>query len=218
MADPADVDLLHHRIRRAASDQAGALILFHGRGADESDLWPLFEMLDPDARLLGATPRGPLSLPPGGAHWYQVKQVGYPDEVTFMPTFERASRWLDALLESNGVDLSRTVLAGFSQGGVMTYSLGLGGGRPRPAGIMVFSGFIPRVDGFDVDLSDLDGYPVAIGHGVHDPVIGVEWGRDARERLTAAGADVSYRESPMPHTIDPEWVDQCRAWLERVLP
>ncbi len=218
MEHPGDVDLLQHRLRRPKSDPAGALILFHGRGADENDLWPLFDMLDPDGRLVGATPRGPLSLPPGGAHWYRVKQVGYPDETTFIPTFERASRWLDAFVEQQRIEPARTVLAGFSQGGVMTYSLGFGPRRPRPAGLLVFSGFIPRVEGFEIDLSDLDGYPVGIGHGVLDPVIGVEWGRDARERLTAAGADVSYRESPIPHTIDPAWVEECRVWLEGVLP
>lgn len=65
MSDP---DLLVHRVRDAASDPQGALILFHGRGADENDLFPLIDHLDPDRRLLGATPRGPLSMPPGGAH------------------------------------------------------------------------------------------------------------------------------------------------------
>ena len=43
-------------------------MLFHGRGADENDLFPLLDFLDPERRLVAATPRGPLSLPPGGAH------------------------------------------------------------------------------------------------------------------------------------------------------
>ena len=54
---------------------------------------------------------------------------------------------------------------------------------------------------------------VAIGHGIYDPVISVDFGRDARDRLTAAGADVSYRESPMPHTIDPAFLDELRPWV-----
>ena len=44
-------------------------------------------MLDPERRLLGATARGPLSLPPGGAHWYVVRRVGYPDPETFHATY-----------------------------------------------------------------------------------------------------------------------------------
>ncbi|MDQ4145745.1 MAG: phospholipase [Actinomycetota bacterium] len=211
-------ELLEHRVRPSRSEPRGALILFHGRGADENDLWPLLDMLDHDRRLVGATPRGPLALPPGGAHWYQVKRVGYPDPATFWPTFDRAGAWLDAYLSSVGIAPSNAVLGGFSQGAVMTYALGLGPGRPRPAGLLALSGFMPRVDDFDLDLNGLEGYPVAIGHGTLDPVIGVEWGRDARERLAGAGAAVAYRESPIPHTIDPEWMDECREWLLKVVP
>ncbi len=214
----SDLDLLDYRSRDVAGDPEGLLVLFHGRGADESDLWPLFDMLDPEGRLAGASPRGPLALPPGGAHWYQVARVGYPDPGTFHPIFERATRWLDALVAEVATGFDRVVLGGFSQGAVMSYALGLGAGRPRPAGLLAFSGFIPTVDGFDLDLSEMGGRPVAIGHGVYDPIIGVEWGRTARDRLTEAGADVSYRESPIPHTIDPGWVDECRAWLDKVLP
>ena len=55
----------------------------HGRGADEHDLFPLLDLLDPQRRLLGVTPGGPLHLPPGGRHWYVVPRVGYPDPATF---------------------------------------------------------------------------------------------------------------------------------------
>ena len=72
-------------------------------------------------------------------------------------------------------------------GAVMSYALGLGAGRPRPAAIMALSGFIPEVEGFELDLGKAAGLPVAIGHGTHDPVISVEFGRDARDRLTARG-------------------------------
>ncbi len=67
------------RERPAEGEAAGALVLFHGRGADENDLFPLLDVLDPERRLDGYCPRGPLSLPPGGAHWYIVPRVGYPD-------------------------------------------------------------------------------------------------------------------------------------------
>ena len=58
---------------------------------------------------------------------------------------------------------------------------------------------------------------MAIGHGTHDPVIPVEFGRDARDRLVAAGADVTYRESPMPHTIDPAFLGELPDWVRRAL-
>jgi phospholipase/carboxylesterase len=204
---------IQHLTRPAATTPEGAFVLFHGRGADEHDLFPLLDVLDPERRLLGATARGPLSLPPGGAHWYAVRRVGYPDLETFHATYPELAAWLDGLLGEHGIPPERTVLGGFSQGSVMSYALGLGADRPRPAGIMALSGFIPEVEGFELDLDKAAGLPVAIGHGTYDPVISVEFGRDARDRLTQAGADVTYRESPMAHTIDPAFLGELPAWL-----
>jgi phospholipase/carboxylesterase len=202
---------LVERIRPASGNPDGALVLFHGRGTDENDLFPLLDLLDPEGRLLGATARGPLSLPPGGAHWYVVRQVGFPDHDTFHSTYALAGDWLDDFLARHDIAPERTVLGGFSQGAVMSYALGIGAGRPRPAGIMALSGFVPTVDGFE--LGDPSGMPVAIGHGTFDPVIGVEFGRAARDRLTEAGAEVTYREAPMAHAIDPTFLRELPDWI-----
>jgi phospholipase/carboxylesterase len=210
------LDLLDYRLRPASGDPGGALVLLHGRGADENDLFPLLDVLDPDRHLAGVCPRGPLSLPPGGAHWYAVRQIGYPDPATFGPTYERASAWLDALPEATGVAIERTVIGGFSQGSVMSYALGLGRGRPSPAGIVALSGFLPTVEGFELDL-DRPGLRVAIGHGTQDPVIGVEWGRQARERLEASGLAITYRETPMGHSIDPRFLAELQGWVADAL-
>jgi phospholipase/carboxylesterase len=198
--------------RPAAGEPEGALVLMHGRGADEYDLFPLLDALDPERRLLGLAPRGPLSLPPGGAHWYELGQMGKPPAETFHPTFALASDWLDGI----GVPMERTVLGGFSQGAMMAYALGLGAGRPRPAGIIALSGFLPEIEGFEYDLSP-PLPPIAIAHGTLDPVIGVDWGRRARAQLEAAGADVLYNESPIPHTIDPAFLVELRPWIRNAL-
>jgi phospholipase/carboxylesterase len=197
-----------HLTRPARGEPAGLLVLFHGRGADEHDLFPLLDVLDPERRLLGVTPRGPLTLPPGGAHWYALYRLGEPDPQTFLATYASVVEWLDGL----GFASERTILGGFSQGAVMTYALGLGRGRPRPAAVIALSGFVPSVPGFELDLTP-PLPPVAIGHGMYDDVIGVEWGRAARELLTNAGAEVLYRESPMGHSIDPAFLQEIAAWL-----
>jgi phospholipase/carboxylesterase len=207
------VDPISAITRPASGEPTAALVLLHGRGADEHDLLPLLDALDPGRRLLGITPRAPLALPPGGRHWYVVRELGHPDPATFLPTYRAAGEWLDALPAATGIPLERTVLGGFSQGCVMSWALGLGAGRQRPAGIIALSGFMPSAEGFELDLTGLDGYPVAIGHGSFDPVIGVEWGREAHERMLAAGADVIYQESPIGHTIDPAFVIRLAGWL-----
>jgi phospholipase/carboxylesterase len=207
---------LDARIRPSDGDPAGALVLFHGRGADENDLFPLLDLLDPGRRLGGATPRGPLSLPPGGRHWYALGGIPTPEPTTFHASYRAATEWLDALLEEHGLGPERLVVGGFSQGAVMSYCVALGQGRPRPAAITAFSGFVPTVEGFELDLSP-PLPPVAIGHGIHDPVIEVQWGRQARDRLEAAGAQVLYRETPMFHQIDPDFLRDVAAWLDGVL-
>jgi phospholipase/carboxylesterase len=173
-------------------------------------------MLDPDRRLVGVTPRGPLSLPPGGAHWYVVREIGYPDPDSFYASFEALAGWLDALPEALGFPPERFVLGGFSQGAVMSYALGLGAGRPSPAALIALSGFVPTVEGFEIDLEG-HGVPVAIGHGTLDPIIPVEFGRQARDLLEAAGFDVTYRETPMAHSVDPEFLTYLAGWLTQKL-
>jgi phospholipase/carboxylesterase len=211
----AGAEALSYRVREPAAEAAGALVLLHGRGADENDLFPLFDILDPERRLLGLAPRGPLMFPGlSGAHWYEVAELGFPSPATFLPTAAAALRWLDAIPDTFAVSLDRVVLGGFSQGAVMTYALGLHAGRQRAPALIALSGFVPTVEGFDLQLSDLTGLPVAIGHGTLDPVIGVEWGRDAKRRLEDAGASILYRESPMAHTIDPGFLRDLIPWLE----
>ena len=201
----------------ATGSPAGAVILTHGRGADAGDLEPLLSILDPDRRLLGVFPRGPLSLPPGGRHWYIVRETGFPDADTFLPTYAELSEHLDGVLAEHGLGWDRAVLGGFSQGAVMSYALGLGQGRPRPAAILAFSGFIPTVQGFELDLASRAGLPVSIAHGSLDPVISVQFGQQARALLEEAGLAVSYREDPAGHTITPAGLAQAITVLSAAL-
>jgi phospholipase/carboxylesterase len=189
--------------RPAAGDAAGALVLLHGRGADEHDLFPLLDALDPERRLHGYTPRGPLALPPGGAHWYALGGIPTPTREHFLASYDALAELLDA------VPYHRIVLGGFSQGCVMSYALAFGPGRPRPAALLAMSGFIPRVEGFELDLAP-PFPPIAILHGTYDGVIPAEFGREARDTLTAAGAEPLYREYPIEHWIDPQAIPLLR--------
>ena len=209
----ASVDDLVYELRPAGGDPAGAIVLLHGRGTSERDLLPLLEVLEPDRRLVGALPRGPLELPPMGHHWYIVPRVGYPDPDTFNASYALLDGWLQGLAEKTGVSPERTLIGGFSQGTVMAWALGLGPGRPRPAGILAMSGFIPTVPDFELSWENAKGLPIFISHGAADPVISVDFARDARDRAKAAGADVLYRETDVPHTVDPRIVPGLIEWV-----
>ena len=173
-------------------------------------------MLDPERKRHGYCPRGPLSLPPGGAHWYAVYEVGNPDPVTFAPSYAAAAVWLDSL------PYSSVVLGGFSQGAVMAYALGLGLDRPRPDAIVAMSGFIPETEAWEADLSP-PLPPIAIAHGIYDPVISVEYARTARDQRARkdAGAELLYQStrSTTRSTRRPSsFRSRSRDWLDAFEP
>jgi phospholipase/carboxylesterase len=202
------------REREAAGDPSGLLVLHHGRGADEHDLLGLADVLDPQRRLHVVTPRAPLQLPgwPGN-HWYVVPRVGYPDPDTFRAAHRALAELHDELWEKTGTTPEQTVFGGFSMGSVMSYALGLDGGRPAPAGILAFSGFIPTVEGWAPDLASRQNLRAFIAHGRRDPVMDVAFARTAKELLGTAGIDVAYHESDAAHHIDPAHVPAAVDWL-----
>ena len=215
---------LDHLVREPASEPEGALVLNHGRGADERDLYGLLDELDPERRLLGVTPGAPLDaadvaphsavpVPPGGRHWYAVHRVGYPDAETFATAYAGLSGFLDELLADRGIGWDRTILGGFSMGAVMSYSVGLGEGRPSPAGIIALSGFLPQVEGWKPSLADRGELPVLVHHGRADPVIGVEFGRSAAAELERGGLAVEYLESDAGHGVPAPLVPRLRSFV-----
>jgi phospholipase/carboxylesterase len=213
------VSALVYRERPASGDPAGLLVLHHGRGTDENDLLGLADVLDPRRRLHVVTPRGPLTIPGWpGHHWYAVPRVGYPDPDTFRSAYKELAAFHDELWERTGIAPQETVLGGFSMGSVMSYSLGLAGERPPPAGILAFSGFVPIVEGWQPEFADRLETRVFIAHGRRDPIMDVTFARRAREILEAGGLEVSYQESDAAHNIDPVQIPLARDWLAARYP
>ena len=209
---------LVHLERPASGDPKGVLVLHHGRGADEADLLPLAEVLDPGRLLYAVTPRAPLRLPGWpGYHWYEVPCVGYPDPQTFHAAYDALAAFHDALWERTGLGPERTVLGGFSMGTVMSYALGLGADRPAPAGILAFSGFVPVVEGWEPDLASRAGLRAFVAHGRTDPIMEIGFARRARELLEGGSLEVEYHESDAAHQIDPAHVPAAAAWLSETL-
>jgi phospholipase/carboxylesterase len=216
-AQEARVSELAFIERPPAATPDGLLVLHHGRGADEQDLLPLADVLDPRRRLHVVSPRAPLSPAAGGYHWYLVPRVGAPDPDTFQAAFTKLAGLHDELWERTGVGPERTVLGGFSMGAVMSYSLGLAADRPVPAGVLAFSGFLPAVSGWTPALEQRAGMPVFIAHGRNDAVIDVRFARDAERALREGGLAVEYHESEAGHHIDPRELPAAATWLQRTL-
>ncbi|MCC6627119.1 MAG: hypothetical protein IT340_06915 [Chloroflexi bacterium] len=198
--------------RRPGAGLAPALVLLHGRGADEYDLLGLADWLDP--RLTVISVRAPFPLGTG-YHWYDLVQIGAAEPISYAAARARLTAWLDALAPAHGLDPARVYLLGFSQGAVMTAGLLLDptGLNSRPAGTVLLSGYLPLDQHPPPAAGALAGIPVFIGHGRQDPLIPVDFGHQTRDTLTGLGAAVTYREYPIPHTIGETELADIAAWL-----
>jgi phospholipase/carboxylesterase len=211
---------LVYQERPAAENAAGLLVLHHGRGADEHDLLGLADVLDPERRLHVVTPGGPLTVPGWpGKHWYVVPRVGYPDPDTFWASHAKLSSFHDELWERTGIGPDRTVFGGFSMGSVMSYTMGLDPVRPAPAGLLIFSGFVPTVEGWTPDVAGRaeGGLRAFVAHGRTDQVMDVAFARQARALLEAGGVPVEYHESDAGHHIDPAHVPAAVRFVRETL-
>ncbi len=197
----------------STSDTYALLVLLHGLGADAHDLLPLAAELGRDDVLVVAA-QAPYALtgPFGvGYAWYDMHDIGDPDPTTFAPSLSRLREFLHAVVAGYPVDPRRVFLLGFSQGAVMSLATVLTDPR-RLAGVVALSGYLPEaVSG--AEGGNLDRLPIFVGHGNADPLISVTEGHNARDVLTASGADVTYREYSVAHRIAPDELDDIRNWL-----
>ena len=193
------------------------LILLHGRGANASDLLPLANELNLGDFLVLA-PQAPYEFgtPPGtGYAWYEMNMNGDPDPARLESSLAQLHGFLEAISSGYPVDRARLFLFGFSQGALMSLAAGLK--QPdRLGGVIALSGYLP--DSIDLeDHAGLEKLSMFLGHGVSDTIIPVSNGREARDRLTAAGVQVTYREYPAAHTITPAEVQDIEEWIGRRL-
>ena len=208
---PIDATLTHVVLppREATSARPPALLLLHGRGADERDLVGFAAALDP--RLLVISARAPGPLGPG-FHWYELGSAGLPDAASFTRSRDLLDRFLDEIVAGYNIDPTRLFLLGFSQGAVMSGAMLLT--RPaKVAGAVLLSGYLPLRSELTTDETGLRGKPVFVGHGVRDAVISVHFGREADSYLRGAGAVPTYREYPVAHQIDDVELRDIADWL-----
>jgi phospholipase/carboxylesterase len=203
------------RAPRTPSERPPLLVLLHGVGADEQDLLPLAPHLDP--RLLVVSLRAPREAQPMGYGWYDI------DWSTVPPAYDHAqaeeSRALlaltiPALVRRHGADPERTFLFGFSQGAAMALAVAL----TRPdlvRGVVIHSGrLLDDLAGRVVRGAALERLEALVLHGVDDPVLPVERGREIRELLAPLlGERLSYAEHEGEHGVTPASLGDARRWL-----
>ncbi len=190
-----------------------ALIMLHGRGADEHDLFGLAQFLDP--RLFVFSARAPFPFQYGGGYaWYDVVEVGLPQPQMFAESHRRLKAFVEEVIAGYPVDAERIFLLGFSMGAVMSHAMALT--RPEKiAGVVAHSGYVPPQKELDLEfqLNDLNGRGWFVAHGVHDPIIPIRFGRETRDLLVGTAADLTYHEYPIAHQVSQRSLDDLSTWI-----
>lgn len=198
---------IHHPAPQQ-TENTSTLIMLHGRGADEHDLFGLKEHLDPRLEIYSV--RAPFEFEWGGYSWFDLFEDGTVDEKSFAQSTREILSFID------GIRTKRLFLLGFSMGAIMSYAVALT--HPKLcAGIAALSGFAPKQLEKEYRLQDLNGLPIFISHGVNDSVIPVSSARETRDLLAFSTASVEYHEYAMAHQIDEACLTDLSAWLTRAL-
>jgi len=188
------------------------LILLHGRGTDENDLIGLVPSFDP--RLLIVSMRAPYEFPYGGYMWFNLDGQGDVKADEILSSREAIMRCLDDVQQKYSVDRKRVFLFGFSMGAMMSLTVSLSY-PDRFKGVIAHSGLLLQDDKLLYRWNNLGGISFLIEHGTHDPIVPVELGRQAHQRLIDAKAHVQYKEYSIQHTISEESLNDAAVWLNQ---
>jgi phospholipase/carboxylesterase len=204
-------------LSRAAAEPCAApalLVMLHGVGSNERNLWPLTAVLDP--RFHAISLRSAFQHGPDAYGWYRVSFTPTGpmiDGHEALSSLALLTRFLAALPARYQLPAQRIYLFGFSQGCSMAYSVALT--RPALIGGWVGLGgrILPQVQTEAVPQERLAHLSAFIAHGSEDPVIPVASARAARDFLTQASVSLRYREYPAGHLIAQVARDDAFAWL-----
>jgi phospholipase/carboxylesterase len=219
MKDTMKLDLTLTHLHRTATPAAGEpwlLVLMHGVGSNEADLFGLAPAVPPQFHVLSL--RAPNVLGPGSYAWFEfgMRPTG---ERVINEAQEAASRaQLSTLIASAakqlGVPAERVVVGGFSQGGIMSLSLLLTQPALMHGAMILHSRLLPQVLPLQAKAEALRGKQLWVSHGLQDNVIPIASAHQIRDHVAALPLTLKYAEFPGMHEIRPEELRQAMAWLQ----
>ena len=192
------------------------LVLMHGVGSNEHDLFSLSSQIPERFHVLSL--RAPHRMGPGSHAWFDFSiEPGGARSIN--EAQEAASRALVAqAVESAAKQLDippeRTVVGGFSQGGIMALSLLLTRPELMHAALVWHSRLLAQVLPLQASHDALHGKKLWLSHGTHDNVIPLANALAISHHMAPLPVSVTYREFPSAHEIRPSELAATVAWLE----
>lgn len=211
------MELIHTLYQPAGAGPFPSILTLHGRGANAFDLLGLAPYLCAGKFML-ICPQAPLETPISpeavGYAWYPMSNSRMPDVEAMVSSQRKLQTFLDQCSNTYPIDPKKLAVLGFSQGGVMSYSLALPNPR-RFAALAVLSSWLPKELLPRLNVTDAaQSLPTLVQHGTQDPMIEVARARSSVETLRELNVPLTFREYPMGHEIGARSLADLSAWLE----
>ena len=210
---------LHYLVQepKTIKDQNPLLILLHGYGSNEEDLFSFAPELPDDSYVISV--RAPYDLQPYGHAWYAIHfdadENKFSDNVQAKQSVELIASFIEEIVKQYPIDTKNVTLVGFSQGAILSYATALTF-PDKVAKVVALSGYfnqeiMPEV----IDTKSISHLKFFVSHGSVDQVIPVEWARKAKPALENLGLEVEYHEYPVGHGVAPQNFFDFKNWLQR---
>lgn len=209
--------LLEHNYRPAKSPSTNppCIIMLHGYGSDENDLFSFASELPEEYAIISL--KAPIRLEPYGNAWYNIyfDNPGgkFSDDAQAITSRDLIAKCIDEVVEKYKVDAHNITLLGFSQGTILAFAVALSYPE-KVKNVIGLSGYINQEilkEGYaEKDFSNLEVYS---SHGSVDQVIPVEWARRTKPFLEGLNIACSYSEFPVGHGVAPQNFFELKNWL-----
>ena len=212
----AVLDFIVRQPKTKTQENPPLLLLLHGYGSNESDLFDFADYLHPS--LLVVSLRAPHALPMMGHAWYSIhfdaEQGKWSDDEEAIGSCELVLQFLDELMEIHPYDKTQVHLLGFSQGAILSYALGLTYAK-RFASVIALSGYLNENI---TQLPQPDDAPALYAaHGSLDEVVPFDWGQRSAELLQQKGFAIQFDAFPVGHTVGQEGFYKLLEWQNKLL-
>jgi len=213
-------------ITEPATTANASVIWLHGLGADGSDFAGIAPQLKlPESLairfIFPHAPQRPVTINQGYLMraWYDIVDAGFRRDEDEQGIRESA-RQIDELIEieiSKGIEASKIILAGFSQGGAIVLQTALRYPQ-RLGGVMALSCYLPLAESLAAEQSTANKeIPIMMAHGTEDTVVPMALAEQSRQTLSKTGFQVDWQTYPMAHSVCPEEITAISEWLTKGL-